>query len=93
MARKQLVQVVKLLPEQGVLDEYNLASLLSEVAFLARVDLRLDYDGRWSVSEEDMFVNCTALHLAVHYDLEDAARVLLPQAGAALRFPSGLLGR
>ena len=98
--RKQLVQVVKLLTEQGVLDENDLAPLLSEVAFLARVDYDnyIDckgsddndgYDDWWSASEEDVLVNCTALQLAVHFDLENAARVLLPQAGAAVCFASG----
>ena len=38
---------------------------------------------------EDVLVNSTALHLAVHFGLENVAKVLLPGAAAALRFASG----
>ena len=38
---------------------------------------------------EDVLVNSTALHLAVHFDLENVAKVLLPGAAAALRLASG----
>ena len=40
-----------------------------------------------------MLVSATALHLVVHFDLENMARVVLPQAGVALQFSSGPSGR
>ena len=41
------------------------------------------------VTVQNVLVNSTVLHLVVYFDLENVAKVLLPQAGAAVDFDSG----
>ena len=95
LAKKQAFQVVKLLTVQGLLDEVDLAPLLAEVIFAAH---GLQEDSSENLEREledqieeadDLLVNSTALHLAVHYGLDNVVMVLLPQAGAALHYAAG----
>ena len=81
MTREQLVQVVRLLTVQETFDEFDLAPLLIEVVFLAQFEY-----GWENGTAQDMLFNSTALHLAVYFDLETVARVLLAQSSASLSF-------
>ena len=68
---------------QRELVEIDLAPVLGEVTFLAQVDnAELEQlRGEERITSLAFFVNSTALHLAVHSDLVNVARVLL-QFGA-----------
>ena len=76
--------MVKLLAVQELLDEVDLAPLLSEVTFLAQID-----NGQCNGTMEDVLENSTVVNVAVCFDLEDVARVVLPLAGVVLSFASG----
>ena len=65
---KQSIHVVNLLTVQGALDQIELVPLLTELTFLAQVA-----DGEQDGISEQVLVNSTALHLAVHFDLESIA--------------------
>ena len=84
------MQLAKILTAQEVLGEIDLAPLLTEVLFLVREGHQDDGAGDAENDElEDLLFNATTLHLAVQFDLQGIAKVLLPHAGTALRVAAG----
>ena len=90
--------MVKLIAAQeDAIGEIDLAPLLSEVTFLSQIhegqqDDCSEQTQRESEENRDVemvLVNCSALHMSIYFDLENVARVLLPQAGVALHVASG----
>ena len=84
--------MVKLLTVQEALDEVDLAALLTEATFLATVDLHPEALG---VGLADfVLVNATALHLALHFDMEAALHFASgpPWSGAAPLYAACALG-
>ena len=96
-ACKQLVQALKLLTVQGTVDEVELAPLLMEVSFLAQQQEGQQHGNTGTSATdsevdnelaENELVHQTALHLAVYFNLENVASLLLPHAGEALHSTS-----